>query len=74
MTNKKPAIFLTVDGYLGKRLWDSVSCLGLSPVGSHVPALYSSLSQFAHTLREAEEGVAVTTAYTIVMSYSAVNY
>lgn len=25
-------------------------------------------------LREAEEGVAVTTAYTIVMSYSAVNY
>lgn len=46
----------------------------VSAVGSHVRALYSSLSQFAHTLREAEEGVAVTTAYTIVMSYSAVNY
>lgn len=30
VTNRKPAIFLTVDGYLGKPLWYSVSCLRLS--------------------------------------------
>lgn len=34
VTNRKPAIFLTVDGYLCKPLWDSVSCLGLSRASS----------------------------------------